>query len=474
MERTEEVTVEALNRIAALAGKENVEITSAFVGAQPSSFPNNTIYLWTSGAYEAVVQVKLRHDSGVSLTDLREKIRADFAKNLPAATISFEPADLVDRVMSLGSTTPVDIAVIGKNLEQSRTYAELLREKLKTLPWLRDVQLGVPLDYPSAKIDIDRERAGMLGLTAEEIGNAIIAGTSSSRFIAPVHWLDPKSGNTYQVQVEFPQIEMNSLESIENIPVGKNGSPLLLRDVATVTPSVSYGVYQRFNQQRVVNVTANLEGKNLGAALKEIDKVIGSLGDLPKGTTILQKGQAQVLTQTLDELQNGLLVALVAIFLLIAANFQSFRIAAAILLTAAAAIIGSLLLLQIGGNTLNIQSFTGTVMALGVSVANGILLINAAEGFRKNGATARESATEGAYLRLRPILMTAIAMIAGMVPLAAGFGETGKQIAPLGIAVIGGLALSTIITLFILPLVYGWFMQGVRSRSVSLMPDDEM
>ncbi|MDO8367376.1 MAG: efflux RND transporter permease subunit, partial [Saprospiraceae bacterium] len=473
MERTEEVTVEALNRIAALAGKENVEITSAFVGAQPSSFPNNTIYLWTNGPYEAVVQVKLRSGSGISLSALREKMRADFAQTLPAATISFEPADLVDRVMSLGSTTPLDIAVIGKDLEQSRTIAETLSEKLKTLPWLRDVQIGVPLDYPSAKIDIDRERAGLLGLTVEEIGNAVIAGTSSSRFIAPVHWLDPKSGNTYQVQVEFSQRQMNSLESIENIPVGKGGNHLLLRDVATVSPSVSYGVYQRYNQQRVVNVTANLEGKDLGMALKEVEHVISSLGELPKGTVILQKGQAQVLTQTLAELQNGLLVAFVAIFLLIAANFQSFRIAAAVLMAAISVLLGSLLLLHISGNTLNIQSFTGTIMALGVSVANSILLINAAEGFRRKGEPAWKSAIEGAFLRLRPILMTAAAMIAGMIPLASGLGETGKQIAPLGVAAIGGLALSTIVTLFILPLVYGWLMQGVRQRSVSLMPEDE-
>lgn len=474
MERTEEVTVEVLNRIATLAGRDNVEITSAFVGAQPSSFPNNTIYLWTNGPYEAVVQVKLRSNSGISLSALREKIRADFAQNLPATTVSFEPADLVDRVMSLGSTTPLDIAVIGKDLEQSRALAETLCEKLKTLPWLRDVQLGVPLDYPSAKIDIDRERAGLLGLTVEEIGNAVIAGTSSSRFIAPVHWLDPKSGNTYQVQVEFAQHQMNSLESIENIPVGKNGNRLLLRDVATVSPSISYGVYQRYNQQRVVNVTANLEGKDLGTALQAVQQVIGSLGELPKGTVILQKGQAQVLTQTLDELQNGLLVAFVAIFLLIAANFQSFRIAGAVLLTAVSVIVGSLLLLQATGNTLNIQSFTGAIMALGVSVANSILLINAAEGFRRNGEPVWESAVGGAFLRLRPILMTAVAMIAGMVPLASGWGETGKQIAPLGVAAIGGLALSTIVTLFILPLVYGWLMQGARQRSVSLLPDDEI
>lgn len=473
MERTEEATVAALHRVAALAGEGNVEITSAFVGAQPSSFPNNTIYLWTNGAYEALVQVKLRANSGISLGDLREKIRADFAQNLPEASISFEPADLVDRVMSLGSTTPVDIAVVGKNLEQNRGIAEDLCEKLKTLPFLRDVQIGIPLDYPSVKIDIDRERAGLLGLTVQDINNAIVAATSSSRFIAPVYWLDTKSGNTYQIQVEFPQNQMNSVESIENIPVGKAGNRLLLRDIAAIYPSVSYGVYQRYNQQRVVNVTANLEDQDLGTALKHIDKIVGSLGELPKGTTILQKGQAKVLRQTLSELQNGLLVALGAIFLLIAANFQSFRIALAVLLTALASISGALLLLKLTGNTLNIQSFTGTVMALGVSVANCILLVNAVEGFRMNGKSLAASLSEGAGLRLRPILMTTAAMIAGMVPLASGLGETGQQIAPLGIAVIGGLALSTIATLFVLPVLFHLLMFGTDIRPKSLLPNDE-
>lgn len=473
MERTEEATVEALNRIAQLAGRENIEITSAFVGAQPSSFPNNTIFLWTNGAYEAVVQVKLRPDCGVSLSELREKIRTDFAQNLRGVSISFEPADLVDRVMSIGSTTPVDIAVMGKNLEQSRGIAEALCEKLKTLPFLRDVQIGIPLDYPSVKIDIDRERAGLLGLTVEDINNAIITATSSSRFVAPVFWLDAKSGNTYQIQVEFPQYQMNAIESVENIPVGKAGSALLLRDVASIYPSVSYGVYQRYNQQRIVNVTANLEKQDPGTALRVIDKIVGSLGDMPKGTTIFQKGQAQVLKQTLRELQHGLLVALVAIFLLLAANFQSFRIALTILLTAAAAIAGALLLLYITGNTLNIQSFTGSVMALGVSVANGILLVNAAESFRNDGADIRQSISEGAGLRLRPILMTAMAMIAGMLPLAIGTGETGQQIAPLGIAVIGGLALATVATLFILPSLYRLTMRGITNQSLSLMPEND-
>ncbi|HRI59358.1 MAG TPA: efflux RND transporter permease subunit, partial [Saprospiraceae bacterium] len=374
-------------------------------------------------------------------------------------------------VMSIGSTTPVDIAVAGKNLEQSREIADNLCEKLKTLPFLRDVQLGIPLDYPSMKIDIDRERAGLLGLTVEEINQALITATSSSRFVAPVFWLDTKSGNTYQIQVEFPQNEMNSLESMENIPIGQAGSGLLLRDVAHIYPAISYGAYQRYNQQRVVNVTANLEGEDLGTALKAIDRAIADLGVLPKGSSIFQKGQARVLAQTLRELQNGLLVALVAIFLLIVANFQSFRIALAILFTAAAAIAGALLALQITGNTLNIQSFTGAVMALGVSIANCILLVNAAESFRKTDGSVLQSVADGARLRLRPILMTATAMIAGMLPLAAGAGETGQQIAPLGIAVIGGLALSTLATLFVLPSLYCLTMRGASNQSLSLMPE---
>ncbi|HNR06009.1 MAG TPA: efflux RND transporter permease subunit [Saprospiraceae bacterium] len=472
MERTEEATRKALMRIETLAGRENVEITSAFVGAQPSSFPNNTIYLWTNGPYEAVVQVKLNSASGVSLADLREKIRDDFSKNMQDVSISFEPADLVERVMSLGSTTPIDIAVLGRNMEQSKAIAESLMVKLTTLTYLRDLQIGIPLDYPSLKIDIDRERVGLMGLTIEDINNAIVTATSSSRFVSPVYWLDQESGNTYQIQAEFPQNQMNSIESLENIPLGKEGMRILLRDVARIFPASSYGVYQRYNQQRMVNVTANLEEKDFGSAMKEIDDILNTL-ELQPGTTILKKGQSLVLDQTLSELKNGLLVALVAIFLLMAANFQSLRIGFVILLSASASIVGALLLLTLANQTLNIQSFTGTVMALGVSFANGILMINAAEGFRKMGLSPENSISEAAGTRLRPILMTAVAMIAGMIPLSVGMGETGKQIVPLGLAVIGGLTLSTIITLWILPSIYGSFMTGVGNHSISLLPGDE-
>lgn len=472
MERTEEATREALMRIKTLA-EGKVEITSAFVGAQPSSFPNNTIYLWTNGPYEAVVQVKLKEDSRISLASLREKIREDFSKNMNGVSISFEPADLVERVMSLGSTTPVDIAILGRNMEQSRIIAESLIERLKTLAFIRDLQIGIPLDYPSLKIDIDRERAGLLGLTIQDINNAIITATSSSRFVSPVYWLDSKTGNTYQIQVEFPQNQMNSIESLENISIGKGENRLLLRDVAQIYPAISAGVYQRYNQQRMVNVTANLEDIDFGSAMKKINEIINTLGVLPPGTTILKKGQSPSLDETLSELKNGLLVALVAIFLLIAANFQSFRIGFVVLLSATASIAGALLLLNLTNQTLNIQSFTGTVMSLGVSVANSILMIQAAEGFRKKGLTPLTSISEAAGTRLRPILMTAVAMIAGMIPLSVGMGETGKQIVPLGMAVIGGLTLSTIITLWILPSIYGSFMTGVENHSISLLPGDE-
>lgn len=472
MERTEEATREALMRIKTLA-EGKVEITSAFVGAQPSSFPNNTIYLWTNGPYEAVVQVKLKEDSRISLASLREKIREDFSKNMNEVSISFEPADLVERVMSLGSTTPVDIAILGRNMEQSRIIAESLIKRLKTLAFIRDLQIGIPLDYPSLKIDIDRERAGLLGLTIQDINNAIITATSSSRFVSPVYWLDSKTGNTYQIQVEFPQNQMNSIESLENISIGKGENRLLLRDVAQIYPAISAGVYQRYNQQRMVNVTANLEDIDFGSAMKKINEIINTLGVLPPGTTILKKGQSPSLDETLSELKNGLLVALVAIFLLIAANFQSFRIGFVVLLSATASIAGALLLLKLTNQTLNIQSFTGTVMSLGVSVANAILMIQAAEGFRKKGLTPLNSISEAAGTRLRPILMTAVAMIAGMIPLSVGMGETGKQIVPLGLAVIGGLTLSTIITLWILPSIYGSFMTGVENHSISLLPGDE-
>ncbi len=393
---------------------------------------------------------------------------------MPSALISFEPADLVDQVMSLGTNTPLEIAVQGKNLAQGREYAEKVKKQLEKISYLRDVQYGLPLDYPSLQINYDRARAGQMGVSVEQAAKSVLAGTSSSRLTQPIYWLDKAAGNAYQVQVEYPQFRMNSPDQIEQIPIdGKGDQNIYLRDIADWKKMNTVGEYDRLNQQRYITVTANLKNKDLGTAIKDANKAIKNIGEIPHGMKIYLRGQAEILDQTMSELGIGLVLAIVIIFLLLATNFQSFNLSWSILSTVPAVIAGSFLLLLLTGKTLNIQSFMGTIMAIGVSVSNAILLITNAEYLRKQNVLNTNLGLEAAKNRLRPILMTSIAMIAGMIPMAIGFGEGAEQTAPLGIAVIGGLLFSTVTTLFVLPVIYSRVIGSKQYVSASLDPDDE-
>ncbi len=485
LERMEERVRAALTLIDATAGRRNIAITSAFVGTQPPSYPINTVYLWTSGPHEAVLLVRMAPNAHVSLAALRERLRTAFARRMPDLTLSFEPADLVDQVMSEGATTPVEVIITGRDLGQSRRYGEKLRQALVPISDLRDVAYAQPLDYPTIAVTVDRARAGLLGVSVADVGQSLVASTSSSRFTEPNYWLDSTTGTAYQVQVEVPQALMSSIGTVERIPVrtvtasGKEGvrdASLFVGDLATLSQVTTVGEYDRLNQQRMLTLTANVQGSDLGRARDEVARAIASAGPLPTGTKVTVRGQIDLMAQIFGELRGGLVLALFVILLLLAATFQSFRLALTVLSTAPAVAAGALLLLVLTGTTLNIQSFMGLIMALGVSAANAILLVTAAESARTSAGPlfgdARASGLHAAELRLRPILMTTCAMVVGMAPMAVGLGEGGAQTAPLGIAVIGGLLASTLTALVALPLLYGIVQRRAGTRSRSLDPDD--
>jgi multidrug efflux pump subunit AcrB len=468
LERTEEATQKVLKLADSITGN-HVEISSAFVGTQPPSYPVNLIHLWTSGPHEAVIRINLASDAPLSTEAFKEALRSAVKNEMPGVTLSFEPGDLVEQVINLGSTNPVEIAIAGRNLSQTRKVSEDLLSRLKELSYLRDVQIATPLDYPGIKIEIDRVKAGQLGLSVEEIGKSMVAATSSSRFTQPNYWLDKNTGTAYQVQVEYPQYRMNSTDDIEMIPVSPNGG-VYLRDVARWRPVASPGEYDRLNQQRFITLTANISENDLGSTIDDVKEAVRALGTLPQGVKVMVRGQADLLEDTMSELQTGLIIAIVVIFLLLATNFQSFRLSLVTLSIVPAVISGSLFLLLVTGKTLNIQSYMGTIMAVGVAIANAILFISYAEQLRKSGNF--DAYKEGAFYRLRPILMTSMAMIAGMIPMSLGLGDGGDQVAPLGIAVIGGLLFSLISTLLFLPLVYDRFEGRRPFRSASLDPED--
>jgi multidrug efflux pump subunit AcrB len=469
---TEQVALEALEIIEEEVGTDNVDITLAFLGVHAPSYPINLIYLWNGGSEEGVLQVQLDPEAGIDTAALKERLRAVFAARLPGVGFSFEPSDIVSQVMSLGASTPIEVAVSGPNLAANREFATQVRERLAKIPALRDVQFGQSLDYPTLDVNVSRERAGLMGVEMAEVSRSLVAATSSSRFVVPNYWADPNSGVAYQIQVQIPQTTMNSVEDLENIPIAYNdGQPVLLRSLGTITEGTTPGQYERYNMERMITVTANLEG-DLGTVAAEVRAALAELGAPPPRVSIALRGQVVPMEQMLDGLQTGLLLAIVVIFLLLAANFQSFKLALVVVSTTPGALVGVVLALWLTGTTLNIQSFMGAIMTIGVAVANAILLVTFAERSRLAGNSAAAAAVDGARTRLRPILMTSLAMIAGMLPLAVGFGEGGEQTAPLGRAVVGGLAAATAVTLAILPAVFAIVQGHAHRRSASLDPDE--
>ena len=476
LERTELVELKAMDVIKDLVGAKNIEITTGFIGVQTPNYPINTIYLFASGQHEAVIGVSLKSSAPPVTEDLKEQIRHDLKKALPDVSVSFEAADIISQVMSFGSPTPIEVAVQGPQLAASRGFAEKVRAELVKIDALRDLQYAQPLDYPSVQIQINRDRAGQFGVTPSDVARSLVAATSSSRYTELNFWRDPGSGNGFQIQVEIPQAKMASIEDVADLPVmsrtaaGGFGRPLV-SDVATVDYGTTPGEVDRYNMQRVVSFTANIHGKPLGKVVADIRQAIARAGAPPRGVTVYNRGQVPAFEETLSGLRTGLLLSIVVIFLLLAASFQSFRLAFSVVSAVPAVICGVLLMLLLTGTTLNVQSFMGAIMAIGISVANAILLVTFAENARREGASVHDAAVEGGHGRLRAILMTATAMIAGMIPLALGSGERA-QTASLGRAVIGGLFMATLATLVFLPALYTLVQARARTVSPTLDPDD--
>lgn len=471
---TEVIGKKVLDLVGREVGRDKVAITIGLVGVHAANYPVNLIHQWNGGPEEGWLAVQLKPGTGIGTEDLKERLRAIFARELADVRFSFEPSDMINRVMSFGSFTPIEVAVAGPSLAVSKAHADKLYAKLKTISALRDVQIAQALDFPTVDVNVDRERAGLLGVKMADVARSLVAATTSSRFTVANFWSDPNSGVSYNLQVQIPQTE-GSIEDLQNIPVSSRGASVLLRNVATVAPGTAVGTYERYNMARVVSITANIQGSDLGTVARQISAAIAEVGPPPDArTSITQRGQIVPLQELLTGFQAGLSVVIIVIFLLLAANFQSLRLSFAVVSTLPAVLVGVVLALWLTRTTLNIQSAMGAIMSIGVAVANAILLVTFAERSRIASGDALAAAVDGAQSRLRPILMTSLAMIAGMTPMALGLGEGGGQTAPLGRAVIGGLVLATLATLFVLPAFFALIRRRASTRSRSLDPDDPL
>ncbi|MHA4810300.1 efflux RND transporter permease subunit [Flavitalea flava] len=471
-----EVTENKLHQVLAIIDTivdGHVSISSAFVGPVPTNFGSSNLYVFNSGTHEGILQVNLDEKYKVDIDDLKDKVRKKIAQRLPEMKLSFEPIDLTEKIMSQGASTPIEVRVSGRDMKQIGDYAGKLTEALTRIPFLRDVQIAQPLKFPVININVDRFKAAQMGMNLSEVARSVTAATSSSRYTQKNLWLDDRTSYTYQVQVQIPEYIMHEVGDLKEIPLVEGQARPVLEDVAIFSIDSVPGEYDRAGPRRYVTVSANIFKMDLGSATSSVQKAIKSIGDPPRGLVAEIKGTSSLLVETLSGLQNGLLIAIVVIFLLLAANYQSFKVSLAVLTTVPAVILGSLIALLLTGSTLNLQSYMGMIMSTGVSVANAILIVTNAEKLRLEYRDATRAAVVSASIRLRPILMTSLAMIAGMIPMASGMGEAGDQTAPLGRAVIGGLVFSTLSALLILPQVYSLIQGKTGFSSPSLMPGDD-
>ncbi len=512
-ELTRQVAEKTLDVIAEEAGgKENVDITMGYVGAIPPMFTVNLAYQWMRGSDDGLLRVGLRHGSGIKIFEFQEKLRkafpekvgpwfrdellrlgvpADLAESRSKAIVfAFEPGDLISTTMSLGSPAPIEVVVSGRNLDDSSSFMDKVQAEMTKVPTLRDLQVQQTLHYPTVQVSVDRQRAGLSGVTAHDIGDSLIAATYSSRYTSRNYWVDTVAGTSYQVQVQVPPMHMTDATDVAQIPLttasnrqtsatrpmdspSNPSPPLLLRDVARVMRSDMPGEIDRYNMRRYLSLTANVEGEDLGRAIDHVEAAIKAAGTPPKGVEVDMRGQVKPMRQMFLSLEIGLSVAVLVILIMLTAYFQSFRLALTAVASVPAVLTGVVLALYVTGTTLNIESFMGAIMAVGVAVSNAILLVSFGDRHRlEDGMEPALAATTAAKGRLRPILMTSCAMISGMIPMSLGLEEGSEQNAPLGRAVMGGMACSTFAALLVLPAVFTFVMAGASTRSASLDPDD--
>ena len=495
-ELTRQMGVKCLEEIEREAKPENVRITMGYVGQVAPNFGIDNMVLFMRGPDDGQLRVALTEDSGIKLAEFRERLRkvlpervipwlverleqgglshSEAQRQARTSTFGFEPGDIVTSVMSFGSLTPITVRVVGTDLKLVRQHAEKIAGAMRRIPFLRDVQFEQTLDYPTVELDIDREKAGLSGATVDDVGKAIVMSTASTRFASLNYWIDVKTGFDYLVQLQMPPLRMEKPEDIETLPI-QSVNPLvnlMIRDVATLRRGMRPGELDRDMSQRYLTLTANVEGEDMGRASRQVAQAIDAAGEPPRGVRVETMGQLPPMREMFQALGTGLVIAVFVIFVLLTAYFQSPRLALISIGAVPGVLAGIAVILYFTNTSLNIESFMGSIMCLGVSVSNSVMLVTFMDEHWKRGASSTQAAIVGAGERLRPILMTACAMTVGMVPMALALERGSQMQAPLGLAVIGGLVMSTFATLLVLPSVFAVVIGGKVFQSPSISPED--
>jgi multidrug efflux pump subunit AcrB len=415
-----------------------------------------------------------------SLKGYQRELRRKLAASFPSTQFEFLPADIVSQILNFGLPSPLDVQVTGPNAEANRAFLEKLLPKLTAIPGAVDLHIQQPYDYPQINVDVDRSKARFLGLTQQNVASNMLISLSGSFQTNPSFWIDPKTGTQYNIVAQTPQFQLSSLNDLGNTPLAQTvgsvpaaaGTSQILSNVSTMHRSVAPAVVSHYNAQTAFDIYGNVQGTDLGSVAVQFQKVIDDAKkDLPKGSTIRLKGQVETMEQSFHGLLLGLVGAIILVYMLIVVNFQSLLDPLIIITALPSALAGIVWMLLLTGTTVSVPALTGAIMCMGVATANSVLVISFAREQMTAGKTARAAALEAGFTRLRPVIMTATAMIIGMIPMALGLGESGEQNAPLGRAVIGGLVFATIATLFFVPTVFT-IIHGRRKSARRARPSD--
>ena len=425
------------------------------IGLSSSGINNTYNNTGTIGEQDGDIQIALNeghHPTAEYVRQMREQLPREF----PGVTFSFPPADIVSQILNFGSPAPITLQIRGNNLPANFKYADTLLREIKRIPGVVDERIQESQANPGFNIDVDRTQAQLLGITERDVTNSLVVNLAGSSQVAPTFWLNPVNDISYPIVMQTPQYTLDSLSSLRNLSVtGSNGTSQVLGGLATLSRQSSNAVVDQYNIQSVVQIFATTQDRDLGGVASDIQKVLNAhASGLPKGSHIELLGQVQTMNSAFSGLLFGLLGAMVLIYLLIVVNFQSWSDPFVIITALPAALAGIVWMLFATHTALSVPALTGAIMCMGVATANSILVVTFCRERLFEHGRALDAALEAGYVRFRPVLMTALAMIIGMAPMALGLGEGGEQNAPLGRAVIGGLIFATIATLFFVPVVF--------------------
>jgi len=418
----------------------------------------SAIYTPNSASHTAFVQVSLKEGHKVGSYEYMSRVRTALRKDLPDLSEYFQSGGLVDSVLNLGLPAPIDVQVSGINLEKTYDAASAIAKQIRRLKGVSDVLVPQDIDYPSLRLDIDRERASLVGLNQKEVVDNVITALTSNQMIAPSYWVDPKSGNDYLLTVQYPETAVSSVNDLRQIPIrsasGKETTEL--DAVANIQPMESPTEVDHYQLRRVIDIYVAPKTEDLGTLSGAINRIVAD-SQLQQGVRVDLRGSVQGMRESFKSFGLGLLLSIALVYLILVAQFKSFLDPFIILFAIPPGLMGVLLILLLSGTTLNIMSLMGLVMMVGIVVSNSILIVDFSRALWESGRPLKQAVREASRIRLRPVLMTSLATVIGLIPMALKLGTGAEAYAPLARAIIGGLVVSVVVTVYLVPAAYLWF-----------------